>query len=167
MQHKQSIYYSVSSLYMFRVPTTPIIRSTQNCNYSLRYWSYFLCHYLHPTWPSWPRWMEVAASCTVPEAVGTVLRTPDDGYGWHPKHVEWTCSIIIRLLCVASRWTIINIDQRARNHKLKRLVNSYQILVITMILRKLVNHYCTLQTDSNPQQPLQENPIYSITQLTN
>ena len=36
---KQSIYYSASSLYMFRVSTPPIIRSTQNCNYSLRYWS--------------------------------------------------------------------------------------------------------------------------------
>jgi hypothetical protein len=34
---KQSIYYSASSLYMFRVSTTPIIRSTQNFNYSLRY----------------------------------------------------------------------------------------------------------------------------------
>ena len=34
---KQSIYCSASSLYMFRVSTTPIIRSTQNCNYSLRY----------------------------------------------------------------------------------------------------------------------------------
>ena len=34
---KQSIYYSASSLYMFWVSTTPIIRSTQNCNYSLRY----------------------------------------------------------------------------------------------------------------------------------
>jgi len=32
---KQSIYYSASSLYMFRVSTTPIIRSTQNRNYSL------------------------------------------------------------------------------------------------------------------------------------
>jgi len=40
---KQSIYYSASSLYMFRVSTTPIIMSTQNCNYSLRYWSYFFC----------------------------------------------------------------------------------------------------------------------------
>jgi len=39
---KQSIYYSASSLYMFRVSTTRIIRSTQNCNYNLRYWSYFL-----------------------------------------------------------------------------------------------------------------------------
>jgi len=35
---KQSIYYSASSLYMFRVSNTPIIRSTQKCNYSLQYW---------------------------------------------------------------------------------------------------------------------------------
>ena len=40
---------------------TPIIRNTQNCNYSLRYWSYFLCSYLTPTWPTWPRWREGAA----------------------------------------------------------------------------------------------------------
>jgi len=46
-------------------------------------------------------------SCTVPETVVTVLCTPDDGCGWHPKHVEWTCRIINRLLCVAFRWTII------------------------------------------------------------
>ena len=59
---QQSIYYSASSLYMFRVLTTPIIRSTQNCNYSLRYWSYFLCSYLPATWPkAWPRRREVAA----------------------------------------------------------------------------------------------------------
>ena len=44
---KQSLYYSTSSLYMFRVSTTPIFRSTQNCNYSLRY-----CSYLPQTWPS-------------------------------------------------------------------------------------------------------------------
>ena len=34
---KQSIYYSAISLYMFRVSTTPIIRITQNFNYSVRY----------------------------------------------------------------------------------------------------------------------------------
>ena len=39
----------------------------------------------------------------------SVLCTPDDGCGWHPKHVEWTCRIINRLLCVASRWTIIHL----------------------------------------------------------
>ena len=38
------------------------------------------------------------------------LRNPDDGCGWHPKHVEWTYRIINRLHCVASRWTITNID---------------------------------------------------------
>jgi len=175
---KKSIYYSASSLYMFRVSTTPINRSTQNCNYSIRYWSYLLCSYLPPTWPSlatleegsctipeavvtvlkkvyllfckftlhvsgvnhtyhqeytklqlqplvlcsyllrtWPSLATLeGGSCTkiwpLPEAIFTVLCTPDDGCGWHPKHVEWTCRIINRLLCVASRWTIINTDQR-------------------------------------------------------
>jgi len=45
---KLSIYYSASSLYMFRVSTTPIIRSTQNCKYSLRCLSYSF----PPTWRS-------------------------------------------------------------------------------------------------------------------
>ena len=116
---KQSIYYSASSLYMFRVSAAPIVRSTQNCNYSLRYWSRWrevaapvpeavvtvLCTLMMGVF-AWPRWREVAAP--VLEAVVTVLCTPDDGYGWNPKHVKWTCRIINRLLCVASRWKIIN-----------------------------------------------------------
>ena len=87
---KQSIYYSSSSLYTFRVSTTPIIRSTKKL--------------------AWPRQREVAAQkiWPVPEAVVTALCTPDNRYVWHPKHVEWTCIIINRVLCVASRWTIIN-----------------------------------------------------------
>ena len=107
---KQSIYYSASSVYMFRVPTTPFIWSTQNCNYSLQYWSYFLCSYLPPTWPRLAT-LE-GGSCTVSEAVVTVLCTPDDGCGWHPKHVQWTCRTINRLLCVTSRWASFNTDQR-------------------------------------------------------
>ena len=109
---KQSIYYSTSSLYMFRVSATPIIGNTQNCNYSLRYWSCFLCNYLPPTWPSLAT-LE-GGSYTVPGAEVTVLCNPDGGCDWHPKHVEWTCRIINRLLCVPSRWTIINIDQRCK-----------------------------------------------------
>ena len=87
---KQSIYYSTSSLYMFRVSTTPVIKSKL------------------------PRWREAAAQkiWPVPEVVVTVLCTPNDGCVWYPKHVEWTCRIISRLLCVASRWIIINIDKR-------------------------------------------------------
>ena len=46
---KQSIYYSASSLYVFRVSTKPIIRSTQKCNYSLQ------------RSQGWLRWREVAA----------------------------------------------------------------------------------------------------------
>ena len=106
------IYYSTSSLYMFRVSSTRIIRCTQNCNYRLRYRSYFICSYLPPTWPSYSLATLEGGSWPVQEAVVTVLCTPDYGCGWHPKHVEWTCRIINRLLCVASRWTIINIDQR-------------------------------------------------------
>jgi len=70
----------------------------------------FLCSYLPPTWPSLATL--AGGSCTVrplTEAVVTVLFTPDDGCGWHPEHVEWTCRIINRLLCVATRWTIINL----------------------------------------------------------
>jgi hypothetical protein len=60
-----------------------------------------------------PRWREVAAQkiWPVPETVVTVLCTPDYRCGWHPKHVEWTCRIINRLLCVASRWAISNINR--------------------------------------------------------
>ena len=58
---KQSTHYSASSPYMFRVSNTPIIRRTQNCNYSLRYLTYFLCSYLPPTWPTLPCWREVAS----------------------------------------------------------------------------------------------------------
>ena len=58
---------------------------------------------------AWQSWREVAAQNTwpVPEAVVTVLCIPDDGCDWHPKHVEWTCRIMNRFLCVASRWTVI------------------------------------------------------------
>ena len=78
---------------MFRVSTTPIIRSTQNCNYSLRYCTATSLQ----RGQAWPRWREVAAQkiWPVPEAVVTVLCTPDDWCGWHLKHVEWTCRIVI------------------------------------------------------------------------
>ena len=53
--------------------STPIISSTQNCNYSLQYCSYLPL--------SWPRYRKVAAQKIWPvlEAVVTVLCTTDDG----------------------------------------------------------------------------------------
>jgi len=80
-------------------------QDTQNCNYSLWYCAATSLQ----CGQAWPHWREVGAQkiWPVPEAVVTVFCTPDDGCGWHPKHVERTCRIINRLLCVASRWTII------------------------------------------------------------
>jgi len=41
-----------------------------------------------------PRWRKVVAQIRwpAPEAAVTVLCTPDDECGGHPKHVEWFCS---------------------------------------------------------------------------
>ena len=87
---KQSIYYSTNSLYVFRVLNTPIIRSTQNCNYSLRYCAAISLH-------------RGQASLAT-------------------KHVEWTCRVINRLLCVASHWT--NIDIKGMKFKEKRSIGN-------------------------------------------
>ena len=38
-----SLLYFCKLLYMFRVVTLPIIRSTYNCNYSIWHWSNHLC----------------------------------------------------------------------------------------------------------------------------
>ena len=49
------IYFTAKSLYMFRVFTAPIIRSTNNCNRSLPSTSL-----QRGQVPTWPRWREVA-----------------------------------------------------------------------------------------------------------
>jgi len=107
---KHSIYYSASSLYMFRVSTTPIIRNTQNRNYNLRYWTYF-AQLLPSTFVklAWSRRREVTAQkiWPGPETAVTVLYAPDGGCGWHMKHVEWTCGIINRVLFAGSRWKLL------------------------------------------------------------
>ena len=103
---KQSIYYCASSPNMFRASPTPIIRNTQNCNYSLRY----CASISRQRGQALPRWREVDAQKIWPMlgAAVTVLCTPNDRCGWHPKHVAWTCRIINWLFCVASRWIFLN-----------------------------------------------------------
>jgi len=74
VQRYATIYSFISvncSLYMFRMVTPPIIRSTYNCNHSIWHWSNRLC-YLPLSWSSWI----------------TVICAPDDGWSYHPKHVE-------------------------------------------------------------------------------
>jgi len=47
-----SLLYLCKLLYMFRVVTPPIIRSTCNCNYGIWHWSNRLC-YLPLSWSRW------------------------------------------------------------------------------------------------------------------
>jgi len=72
-----TVYFICKLFYIFRVVSPPIIRSTNNCIYSIWYWS------------------TVAATrrcCggveTVPNAVNIVIFSPDDGWRIQPKHVE-------------------------------------------------------------------------------
>ena len=106
---KLSIYYSASSVYMFLVSTTRIIGSTQNCNCSLRYWSYFLCSYLLPTWPSLATLEGGSCTKNMKNTGGSSYSFVYSGVVYTRNIEEWTCRIINRQLCVAPRWTVINI----------------------------------------------------------
>ena len=78
---------------MFRVVPSPIIRRAKNCIYSVWYLSHRYC-YLPLSWKSW-NWSECAVGgvghlqhTPIPHAVDTVVCAPDDGWWYHPKHVE-------------------------------------------------------------------------------
>ena len=99
-----------------------IIFVTKNCKElfyvydSVHHWSILIIVQREITQSSIFIILQVNSTCfgrqkirPVPEVIVTVLCTPDDGCGWHSKHVQWTCRIINRLLCVVARWTIINI----------------------------------------------------------
>ena len=94
---------------------------------------------------AWPRWMEEAVQKIRPvsEAVVTILCTPYEGCGWHPKLVERTCKIINRLLCVTSRWTVINrhilfvilwVLHRPTIHSCPRIFENSEVFYNTWIL---------------------------------
>jgi hypothetical protein len=57
-------------LYMFRVLPPPIIKSANNCIYSIWYLSDRYCY------------------LQIPDAVETDVCAPDDGWRYHPEHVE-------------------------------------------------------------------------------
>ena len=67
-------------LYMFRVVPPPIIRSANNCIYSIWYLSHRYC-YLPISWKIW-NWFECAVGGVrqIPDAVDIVVCAPDDGW---------------------------------------------------------------------------------------
>jgi hypothetical protein len=94
---------------MFRVVLPPIIRSAYNCVYSFWYLSHCYC-YLPLSWKSW-NWFECAVGGVrhaTPEAVDTVECAPDDGWKYHPKHVEQFLDIN-KVSNVESFWIYIGI----------------------------------------------------------
>jgi len=89
---RYTVYFIWKLLYMFRVVPTPITRSANNCIYSIWYLSHRYCYL--------PLCGKVGTGLSVllvaytthstlkPDAVDTVVCVPDDGWRYHPKHVE-------------------------------------------------------------------------------
>ena len=78
---RYTVYFICKLLYMFRMVPPPIVRSANNCIYSIWYLSHHYC-YLPLSWKSW-NWFECAVggvqhshdtsrqrlTCVIPEAV--------------------------------------------------------------------------------------------------
>jgi hypothetical protein len=90
---------------MFRVVLLPIIRSAYNIIYSIWYFSHLYC-YLPLSWKSWNRFECAVGGVRHPQhtqTVDTVVCAPDDGWKYHPKHVEQFPDIN-KLCNVSSCW---------------------------------------------------------------
>jgi hypothetical protein len=78
---RYTVYFIWKLLYMFRVVLPPIIRSANNCIYSIWYLSDRYCYL--------PLSQQVALTVwQIPDAVYIVVCAPDDGWWYHPKHVK-------------------------------------------------------------------------------
>jgi len=139
---------------MLRVVSPPIIRSTYNCIYSIWYLSYRYC-YLPLSWRSWkavptpPRKRQIAVTVLqVPDAADTVVSAPDDGWKYHPKHVQQFPEIN-KLCNVASRWIYIRIHNPVFSYRtvyMRFILNKFLKKVITvvgLVLDETVTPYLT------------------------
>ena len=94
---RYTVYFIWKLLYMFRVVPSPIIRSANNCIYSIWYLSQVTatCRYrgrvgtgLSVLWVPYATHSTQNTVWQIPDAVDTVVCAPDDGWWYHPKHVE-------------------------------------------------------------------------------
>ena len=90
-----TVYFIWKLLYMFRMVPSPIIRSANNCIYSIWYLSHRYC-YLPLSWKSWNRF-----EC----AVGGVRQTVDV-ICWKLKRKEWLFPVLINFL----RLSLLNLE---------------------------------------------------------
>jgi hypothetical protein len=78
---RYTVYFIWKLLYIFRVVPSPIIRRAHNCIYSIWYLSHRYC--------SLPlKWQTAVTVWQIPHAVDTVVCPADDGWWYHPKHIE-------------------------------------------------------------------------------
>jgi len=77
---RYTVYFIWKLLYMFRILPPPIIRSANNCIYSIWYLSHRYCNLLLKRQVAVTVWQ-------MPDAADTVVCAPDDGWWYHPKHV--------------------------------------------------------------------------------
>jgi hypothetical protein len=81
-------------LYVFRALPPPIIRSTYNWIYSICYLSTVLLSAAiveeleRSSNSSTIAALQIITVLQIPDAVDTVVCAPDDGWKYHPKHVE-------------------------------------------------------------------------------
>ena len=97
--------------------------TSENCSTCFGYLSHRYC-YLPLSWRSW-NWFECAVGGVrhpqqIPDAVDTVVCAPDDGWRYHPKHVEQFPGIN-KLCKVTSCWIYIGIESC--------IVSSYRVCV--------------------------------------
>jgi hypothetical protein len=111
---RYTVYYIWRLFYMFRVVPPLINRSPYNFIYSIWYLSHRYC-YLTLSWksglsvlwvayathstlksvPTLPRYRQIAVTVwQIPDAVDTVVCASDNGWKYHPKHVEQFPDII-------------------------------------------------------------------------
>jgi len=89
---------------MFWMVSPPIIRRSYHCIYSAcHYWD----HYCHLSWTSLSRQVTITVSL-MPDTVDTVIWVADDGWRYHPKHVE-QFEYINKMYIAASCLIIIDI----------------------------------------------------------
>ena len=112
----------------------PIIRSTHNFIYSIWYLSH-LYRYLPLSWRSW----NCVTVWKIPDAVDTVVCAPDDGWKYHPKHVE-QFPYINKLCKVASFWNIFTIFTMHGPITVKSTKNYFGCHLCSAHRRKIYNH---------------------------
>jgi hypothetical protein len=84
---RYTVYFVWKLLYMFRVVPPPIIRIANNCIYSI--WVFVTLLLLSAAIvEDLELWQAVVTVWQIPDAADRIVWAPNDGWWYHPKHVE-------------------------------------------------------------------------------